>query len=578
MALTATATEKVREDIVKRLDLWNYNSFTAGFDRKNITIIVRELSKKDDKINKVVEILNKTKWVWIIYCSSRKAVKEVYDTLTLNNVKAGIYTWAMTPVNREKEQNSFMNDDYKVIVATNAFWMWIDKKDIRFVIHYNLPWSIENYYQEVWRAWRDWKQSFWIILASFADTKIQEFFIENTYPSKNEILQLYDYFFKGIPEWWWKNIAILKTYATIAKESKIDSDMKVWSALKILEKYWILRRWVSDSMNDGEFRGRWIILIQEKRKHSNLLIDWNHQMLLKDEAYYKLDQIKKLLFYPSCRKRFILKYFWDKEDLDVLPKNCARCDFCIEKKNLDKIEIKDYVNTSVFALVLDVVKNNDSKIWVVMMTKFLRGSIDAKIKQWRLDEKENYWALSDLNSDLIQAVIESLISLDYLYKSDWKYPLLWITDAWKIAIIRNEFLVDDNKELQQFIRLKLWDKLDKESQKLKKPKKEKNATYNETLKLFKKWISLKDISQQRELGLQTIEWHIVKLYSLGNILLTDILNFTTFWNLNIIKDTINNDLNWDIWVLKTIKDTIKQKNISYFEIKIAIAMIQKKDL
>ena len=296
MALTATATKKVRADIVERLWTTDYNSFTAWFDRKNITVIVREISKKDEKMEKVSEILNKTPGSWIIYCASRKAVKEVYDTLIQNWVKAWIYTWAMTPDNREVEQNRFMTDEYKVIVATNAFGMWIDKKDIRFVIHYNLPGSIENYYQEVWRAWRDWEKSFWVVIASFGDTKIQEFFIENTYPTKEEILKVYDFIFKLDKEGHWKWQVILKTQNTIAKEAKIDSDMKVWSALKILEKYNIIRKWVSESEMEEGFRWRWLTTVQEKRKHSHLLIDWKHQEALKEEAYFKLEQIKKITF------------------------------------------------------------------------------------------------------------------------------------------------------------------------------------------------------------------------------------------------------------------------------------------
>jgi superfamily II DNA helicase RecQ/very-short-patch-repair endonuclease len=409
MALTATATKKVRVDIIERLWLVDYNSFTSWFDRKNITIIVREISKKDEKIAKVAEILEKTPWSWIIYCASRKAVKELYDVLLVNWVKVWMYTWAMSSDLREREQNAFMNDEYKVIVATNAFGMWIDKKDIRFVIHYNLPGSIENYYQEVWRAWRDWKKSFWVAIASFWDTKIQEFFIENTYPSKEEILKLYDFLYKWEKDWGWKWRVILKTYSTIASESWINSDMKVWSALKILEKYWILRKWVDSNVDNSDFRWRWLTLVQEKRKHSNLLVDWNRQELLKDEAYFKLEQVKKLLFYPTCRKRFILNYFWDEEDLATLPDNCWACDYCIEKKNMANTEIEDYVNISVFALVLDVVKKNDAKIGVVMMTKFLRWSRDAKIIEWNMHKKDDFWVLEDLTSELIQAVIEALI-------------------------------------------------------------------------------------------------------------------------------------------------------------------------
>jgi ATP-dependent DNA helicase RecQ len=583
MALTATATKKVREDIVERLWVNEYNSFTSWFDRKNITVIVREISKKDEKMAKVAEILDKTKWSWIIYCASRKAVKEVYDELIQNWVKAWIYTWAMTPDNREIEQNRFMNDTYKVIVATNAFGMWIDKKDIRFVIHYNLPWSIENYYQEVWRAGRDWKKSFWVVIASFWDTKIQEFFIENTYPTKDEILKVYDFIYRWEKEWEWKGVVILKTQNTIAKESNVDSDMKVWSALKILEKYWIIKKWVdSDEMEEG-FRWRWLTTLQEKRKHSSLLIDWKHQEALKEEAYYKLEQIKKLLFYPTCRKRFILNYFWDEEDLATLPDNCGTCDFCLEKKNFENIEVEDYVNTSVFALVLDVVKEIDWRIWVGMMTKFLWWSRDAKLIEWGMDKKENFWALWDLTSDLVQAVIESLISLDYLEKTDWKYPLLWITDTWKIAINRNDFLKDDNKELQHYIRMKLGSSISKKKSKDSsdaKTKIPKWETYNETLKLYQDWKTVDEIVSIRWLKKQTIESHLVNLYTNWKLSLTLVMKLVKFSNLKIIKWVLNEFFTDWYEGLKNIKDKCIElwNDVSRLEINITIAMIEKWDL
>lgn len=192
VALTATATKKVRDDIVERLGLTKYAMFTKGFDRKNIIILVREISSKNDKLAKTLNIIEKVAGSGIIYCSSRRVVSEVYEFLQQNNVDVGMYTGAMESGNREDTQNAFMNDDHKVIVATNAFGMGIDKKDIRFVVHYNLPGSIENYYQEVGRGGRDGKRAFGVVLASYGDTKIQEFFIENSNPPKESILKLYD--------------------------------------------------------------------------------------------------------------------------------------------------------------------------------------------------------------------------------------------------------------------------------------------------------------------------------------------------------------------------------------------------
>jgi hypothetical protein len=101
----------------------------------------------------------------------------------------------------------------------------------------------------------------------------------------------------------------------MSKEADFKNDMVVGAVVRVLEKYGILRRGLDDYETEDEFKGRGLILLQNKMLHSKLAIDWKHQELLKTEAYFKLDQIKRLLFYPSCRKRFILEYFGDDDDL-----------------------------------------------------------------------------------------------------------------------------------------------------------------------------------------------------------------------------------------------------------------------
>lgn len=196
IALTATATEQVRNDIVTRLGLTKMREFTRGFDRKNIVILIRELSLKEEKFEKLLEIIKGTAGSGIVYCSSIKHVQDVYELLKQSDISVGKYTGDMNTADRTTSQNRFMNGDDRVVVATNAFGMGIDKKDIRFVIHYNLPGSIESYYQEIGRAGRDDKTSIAVILASFQDTKIQEFFIENNHPTREEVLGLYDYLYE----------------------------------------------------------------------------------------------------------------------------------------------------------------------------------------------------------------------------------------------------------------------------------------------------------------------------------------------------------------------------------------------
>lgn len=579
IALTATATKKVRSDIVERLWLQNPKIFTTGFDRKNIALVVREISKKEDKQAKLLEILEKTPGTGIIYCASIKSCQEVFQFLLKKDISCAVYTWEMKAEDREVVQNNFMNSFYKVIIATNAFWMWIDKKDIRFVVHYNLPWSIENYYQEVGRAGRDWKNSFWVVLASFSDTKIQEFFIENSYPSRDEIKQFYEYLYKDFELWEWEKSHILKTYLIMASESWIKNDLKVWAILRVLEKYNIVKRWVSSFDMPSSFRWRWITLLLPKLKSNSIPVDWDHQNLLKDEAYFKLEQIKKLLFYPGCRKKFILEYFWDETDLEKVWENCWTCDFCIERKNIWEQEKQDLVKISVFSLVLETVKNFDERFWVSMITKFLYWSQDKKILEYSMDKKDGFWALSDFSSEMIQIIIEALIFKEFLYKTEWMYPVLWITETWRIAIVRNYLLSDENNDLQYFIRKKIWTK--KIFKKEEKQKTEKIDTYLETLKIFEKTKNLKEIAKKRELAEITIENHILKLYELSKISLTDLLNYSSISNLKKIKNIIIWELDWDISALKPIKESLEKawnREINYFEIKICISMLEKKDL
>jgi len=581
IALTATATKKVRKDITERLWVEWANIFIKWFDRKNIAIIVREISEKQKKLEKVLEVLDHTPGNWIIYCSSRKNVKELHDLLLNYKIKVGKYTWDMNPEDREETQNKFMNWDLKAIIATNAFWMWIDKKDIRFVLHYNLPWSIENYYQEVGRAWRDWKNSFWIVLASYWDTKIQEYFIENTYPEKKEILDFYDYLYKDFKLWEWKGHTIAKTQYQMASESGVSSDMKVWTILKILEKYWIVHRWMSDSVDD--FRGRWVTLDKEKREHSHLFIDWKRQEDLKNEAYFKLEQIKKLLFFPHCRKRFILEYFWDEEDLESLGDNCGSCDFCLDQSKFEKLEKKDIIPVSNFSIVLETIKNFNEKFWAWVISGLLIWSNDKKLLWWHLDDYEYYWALKDYSKDAVQAMIDALVFEGYLYKNDWMYPVLWITELWVAVIYRDKALKQNLEVLNQFVVWKVGLNIFKNI----KSKWKKSSwwpridTKQETFKLLKQGKTIDDIVKSRELKQITIEWHIVDLYEAWDLALTDILKLVSFSNIKIVKDIIKENLNWDIEKLKPIKEKLDElwnKNISYFEIKMAIAMMNKWDL
>jgi ATP-dependent DNA helicase RecQ len=251
VALTATATPEVRADIALQLGLREPKLFVTGFDRKNLFLEVIPTAGDNEKLDSILQIIAGIKQkrsqsaagsdredpCGIIYAATRNNVEMIAEELRTVGLKIAPYHAGMDDVDRHRVQNEFMSSRISMVAATNAFGMGIDKSNLRFVIHFNIPGSLEAYYQEIGRAGRDGLPSHCSLLWNYADTRTQEFFIESSYPPREVIEDIYQTLL-GFGE-----DEILLTHREIKQLTpSVDSEMSISSALKILEKGGVLER------------------------------------------------------------------------------------------------------------------------------------------------------------------------------------------------------------------------------------------------------------------------------------------------------------------------------------------------
>lgn len=189
LALTATATPQVVNDIVDKLQLRTPHIFSMSFARNNLSYVVR---KSEDKISQLIHILNNVAGSGIVYVRSRSKTKLIAEELHRNNIDADFYHAGLAIEDKEEKQNKWKSGNCRIMVATNAFGMGIDKPDVRIVVHCDCPNSLEEYYQEAGRAGRDGKRSYAVLLISHNDKTTLKKRIADLFPSRDFIKKVYE--------------------------------------------------------------------------------------------------------------------------------------------------------------------------------------------------------------------------------------------------------------------------------------------------------------------------------------------------------------------------------------------------
>ena len=319
VALTATATPAVREDIIRQLHLGEAPRKppfveVLGFSRPNLRIGVTDCSRAARKLSRTVEIVNRLK-NGIVYVATRKHAQAVYEALQgaiseTSGVEILMYHAALTEAQRTKVQQAFMTAEHPVVVATTAFGMGIDRADIRFVIHWDIPGGIEQYYQEIGRAGRDGSRSECELLFSYADVKVQEFFVDGANPNAEIGLKVWQMFTGHGDQ------IVEFDSAVFAKALGIKNGIAVSTAVNVLVNAGLLVRpeesrlyayRVVDGINDAQVRS---------------VFDARREKLYRDRR--RLRKMLDFAYFDGCRHKFILDYFGDQSPT----RTCGGCDNC----------------------------------------------------------------------------------------------------------------------------------------------------------------------------------------------------------------------------------------------------------
>jgi ATP-dependent DNA helicase RecQ len=421
-AFTATATPEVRADILKVLKLRDPYVSISGFERPNLSLRVTQCDGHREKYDRLQALVEAHR-TGIVYCSTRKKVEEVSANLSGMGVKLVAYHGGMEDKDREWAQNVFLDRSYDVVVATNAFGMGIDRPDVRFVAHFDVPGSIEAYYQEAGRAGRDGEPAECELLFNFADTRTQEFFIEGNNPGPEVIRELYAVVRRlGGPA----NEGILLTINELAETLNLKNTMQVSSAISHLVRGRLLERYDVP----GE-RARGTRLVDPSLGPDELPIDEAALLEKERRDQAKLDAMVKFCYDgQTCRQQWILEYFGES---DSAP--CGTCDHCADERWGDRrgpSEEEFLIVQKALSGIARTCAKSPSGDWEGRFGKgkivqMLTGAKSAELSAARLDELSTYGILREEGSAYVFALLAELEKAGLVATRKTPYPLLGLT-------------------------------------------------------------------------------------------------------------------------------------------------------
>jgi len=430
LALTATATPAVRVDILKQLGIEHAAQIVSGFDRKNLYLEVREVGTNVEKIRAIIEL---ARWapVGIVYAGTRKNVDEIHGNLRRAGVETAAYHAGLAQADRKAVQERFMSASECVIVATNAFGMGIDRSQVRFVVHADIPDSVEAYYQEIGRAGRDGQPARCLLLFNYADKWIPEFLIDSSHPPA-EILK---YVFGKLCRYGEGPIV-----GDAWRKLSATRDHRFHASITLLQRFGYL-----DRIQTQAGRGVRILKANDTALHG---INFEELEARRQFEYKKLGVMLNYAsrFRKHCFRSFILSYFgeWNRSrDCDncsrcnpqKYPRSAARTAVPVESKPAPPPvqALASSESATIIALkILSCVLRVHQKLGREKVAKILAGSEDSSVKDYR--SLSTYGLLSDYSIKSVTEMIDYLIAENYIAQETGFRPSIHVTTKGEVFL------------------------------------------------------------------------------------------------------------------------------------------------
>jgi ATP-dependent DNA helicase RecQ len=433
-AFTATATPEVRADIVKRLGLEAPSVFVAGFSRPNLRFMVTEIERESDKYNRLRDLVRRHR-TGIVYCATRKRVDLVSEELKSWGIRVVSYHGGIEDAAREEAQNQFAQNNCDVVVATNAFGMGIDRADLRFVVHFEIPGSLEAYYQEAGRAGRDGEPAECELLFNYADTRIQDFFIDGNNPSVELIRNVYLLLRNMANEQGEVERSIHDIAARLDHE---NNEMSVHSAITILDRHGVIDRYDIPGK-----RVRGTRLLERNLQPFQLPIDIAALREKEKRDRAKLKAMVDYAYGRECRQKIILRYFGE---IDYT--TCGACDRCssVRSKNIRPPTEEELL---VVRKALSGVARMCYRTKAGFMPRFGRnrviqvlvGSHGKEVLDAGLTELTTYGLLKEKSTNYLHELFREMEEAKLIYSTGGQYPMIGLADL-GIAVMQNSASFD----------------------------------------------------------------------------------------------------------------------------------------